>query len=305
MEKRYPRTILATACVPWGDEFNFEEGIFRKQVSLMLANGIRCIYLFGTAGEGYAVSRGLYRDIVIAFLDEMKKTEGAAPMVGVISLSMPEVIERIELGMELGATDFQISFPSWGAVTPEEGMKFILSLCKRFPDARFMHYNNYIRSKTRLEMKHYVELSKEAENLVAVKNPSMGIYDLTEFHGEELPIRFFNLEMAYGYASMFSEAGFLMSYCNLSFAKAWEYFNAGVSRDFEAIVRLHREIGMLIKINNATLPGGKLDGSYDKLFVKAHIPEFPQRLLPPYEGVSDEDFERFIAEVRAQLPGWA
>jgi len=304
MEKLYPRTIMATACIPWDEGLSFDEPLFRKQVEFLTSGGVRCIYLFGTAGEGYAMSRELYRDIVAVFLDEMKKTSGSMPMVGVISLSMPEIIERIELGIEMGASDFQISFPSWGAVTPDEGMRFIKTICNRFPGARFMHYNNSLRSKTRLVMKHYIELSNETENLVAVKNPGMGLFDINEFHSVELPIRFFNLEIAYGYASMFSEAALLISYCNLSLAKAWEYFNAGVDKDFETILRLHREIYAVHNVFTATLPQGKIDGSYDKLFVKANMPEFPQRLLPPYEGVADADFEAFNKAFRAALPEW-
>ena len=276
----------------------------RRELSLLLGNGIRGVYLFGTAGEGYAVNRELYRDIATVFLDEMKKAPGSMPMLGIISLSMPEVIERVELGMSLGATDFQISFPSWGAVTPEEGMKYIVSMCRRFPSANFMHYNNGSRSKTRLGMKHYIELAKETENLVAVKNTGMSILDLYEFHSEEIPIRFFNLEMAYGYASMFSETGFLSSICNLSFPKSWEYFNAGINRDFETIQRLHLEFGALYSILFSALPGVKMDGSYDKLFVQAHIPEFHQRLMPPYESHSAVEYERFFTALKSKLPDW-
>ena len=304
MEKRYPRTILATACIPWDESYHFDESVFRQQVALLTGGGIRSVYLFGTAGEGYAMNRELYVKIVEAFLDEMKKTPGSMPMVGIISLSMPEVIERIEIGLAMGARDFQISFPSWGALTPEEGMRYILSICNRFPQARFMHYNNSGRSKTRLRMKHYIELAKGAPNIVAVKNTALSLEDLQAFHGEEIPIRFFNLELAYGYASMMSESALLISYCNLSFKKAWEYFNAGVNKDYEAIVRIHREIGVAQEICAATTPQDKIDGSYDKLFVKAQLPQFSQRLLPPYEGVSDADFDRFIGLIRERLPQW-
>ena len=46
------------------------------------------------------------------------------------------------------------------------------------------------------------------------------------------------------------------------------------------------------------------DGAYDKLFVKYSIPEFPQRLYPPYEGVTDAQFAAFDRAVRQALPGW-
>ena len=304
MTKRYPRTMLATACVPWDENFNFDEGAFRDQVALLTGGGIRSIYLFGTAGEGYAVSREQFIEITAAFADEMGKTPGTMPMAGIISQSMSEVMERINIGLGMGVSDFQISFPSWGAVTVDEGMRYLRTICERFPNARFMHYNNGFRSKTRLAMEHYKKLAEDVENIVAVKSTGVGLYDLQDFHSEEIPIQFFNLELAYGYASMMSETALLISYCNLSFKKAWEYFHAGVNRDYEAIVNIHREIGIAEQILNKTLPGGKMDGSYDKLFVKAHLPHFSQRLHPPYEGVSDGEYEVFISEIREKLPEW-
>ena len=304
MEKRYPRTVMATACVPWDASWRFDESMFRKGVRLLLDNRIRSIYLFGTAGEGYAVNREQYMEIVVAFVDEMKKVPDSMPMVGVISLSMSEIIERIELGMKLGVRDFQISFPSWGAVSAEEGVTFIKDVCTRFPAARFMHYNNGFRSKTRLAIEEYIRLAEDVPNLVAVKNPGPGISELHDFHSVELPIRFYNLEFAYGYASMFSEPGLLISYCNLHHGKAWEYFDAGIRRDFEKIIAFHGEFQILQNAVLSAAGTGKMDGSYDKLFVRAKIEGFSQRLLPPYEGCGEEVFESFAAAVRERLPQW-
>ncbi len=106
MNKRYPRTIMATACAAWDKDFNFDEASFRKQIKMLTDSGIKCIYLFGTAGEGYAVNREQYQTIVTAFMDQMKGVSGALPMVGIISLSMAEVIERVDLGLKLGVRDF-------------------------------------------------------------------------------------------------------------------------------------------------------------------------------------------------------
>ena len=96
MEKRYPRTIMATACVPWNEDLSFDEENFRRGVALLMDNGIRSIYIFGTAGEGYAVNREQFVQITKAFLDETRKTPEVMPMTGIISLSMSEIIERIE-----------------------------------------------------------------------------------------------------------------------------------------------------------------------------------------------------------------
>lgn len=304
MEKRYPNTIMATACIPWNEEFQFDEASFRRQVKQLTDAGIRCIYLFGTAGEGYAVSREQYQTIVKAFLDQMKGVPGARPMVGVISLSMSEVIERIETGIKLGASDFQISFPSWGAVAVNEGIGFLRDVCGKFPAASFMHYNNGPRSKTKLRFNDYKRICDEIPNLVAVKNPTSDIRELHELFQEELPLEFFILEFGYGYASLFANCGLLISLLNLNLDHAWKYFDAGKRRDIAAITGYHNDF---YKIHNelfANIPPGMIDSAYDKSFVKSGIPEFPLRLLPPYTGPADNQYEAFVKAVKAKAPHW-
>src|SRR5689334_10284993 len=117
--KRYRACVLATCCVPWNERYEFEETIFRRSVRLLLAHGLRDLYIFGTAGEGYAVTESQFDEVTRAFL-EATRDEGVQAMVGLISLSLPTVIERIERAQEMGARRFQLSLPSWGALRDGE-----------------------------------------------------------------------------------------------------------------------------------------------------------------------------------------
>jgi len=54
-------------------------------------------------------------------------------MLGVISASLGTVIERIEFGLELRCRQFQISFPSWGAVRDAEMNDFLTKRVGVFP----------------------------------------------------------------------------------------------------------------------------------------------------------------------------
>ena len=90
MNKRYPKTIMATACIPWDKEYRFREDIFRREVRHIISGGIRSIYIFGTAGEGYAVDDRMFVEIAKVFADEMKGPN-LLPMIGVISLSLVNV----------------------------------------------------------------------------------------------------------------------------------------------------------------------------------------------------------------------
>src|SRR5207244_1351655 len=111
--KRFPSCILATCCVPWDERNQFAEPIFRRGVRSMLTAGTKHLYVFGTAGEGYAVTEQQFDRIVAAFSDEMRKGN-AEPMVGVISLSLGTILDRIDRCRNRGVRHFQISLPSWG-----------------------------------------------------------------------------------------------------------------------------------------------------------------------------------------------
>ena len=70
--KRYRCGILANCCVPWDEDCGFAEEVFRRQVRRLIAHGIRDLYIFGTAGEGYAVTDRQFDEITRAFLDETR-----------------------------------------------------------------------------------------------------------------------------------------------------------------------------------------------------------------------------------------
>ena len=52
---------------------------------------------------------------------------------------------------------------------------------------------------------------------------------------------------------------------------------------------------MATALRSAVADHGHMDGVFDKMFTKIHIPEFPLRLLPPYTAAGDAQFEAFVA----------
>ena len=140
MTRRIDPTILATCVIPWDENYRFLEPEFRRHLQLIARTITRHVYLFGTAGEGYAVTDDQFRGIAQVFADESNRI-GLRPMLGVISLSLGTIISRIELGRSLGVREFQLSFPRWGVVTEHERDVFFHETCGRFDDCQFLHYN--------------------------------------------------------------------------------------------------------------------------------------------------------------------
>ena len=305
MEKRFPRLQLCAACVPWTEDFQLDVPLFRKGVRLLCEQGAGSIYLFGTAGEGYAVNREQYLQIVTEFMDEMKNFPKVIPMVGVISMSMTEIMERIRLAGELGVRYFQISFPNWGTVTNAEAFRFFKTVCGAFPEYFFMHYNNALRSRKRLAPRDYQQLVEEIPNLVAVKFIAPSFEEIQVFAQLDLPLRVFFLEYAYGYGSMvYGEFGYLASVTNCDYRIMRAYYQAGLEKDWDTILKIHNDFPALYQSLFEKCPGDKIDSAYDKLFLQFHIPEFPARILPPYEGFSQQQVDAFKEDLRRKLPHW-
>jgi len=49
---------------------------------------------------------------------------------------------------------------------------------------------------------------------------------------------------------------------------------------------------------------GLTDGAYDKIIAKVSEPEFPLRLLSPYQGGTEEGYRSYVAELAERFPRW-
>lgn len=300
---RYKRTVLATVCVPWQDGFAFDEDLFRESVQLLLASGLRDLYVFGTAGEGHNVSDRQYDAVVRAFVDEV--TAGhEAPMVGVMSMSFPTVVERIERAAALGVDVFQITLPSWGPLNEREAFRFFAEICGRFPDLRFLHYN-IARSGRVITGREYARLAAEHPNLVATK---YGAGSPEVVHGllRHAPmLRHFLTEPGFGAASAVGEPGLLASISVTNPALARSLYEAAVKGETEHMARIHADLAeMLDEVRGLVGPTAHIDGAFDKLFAKIVDPRMPLTLLPPYAEATEESYLAYRQFLAQRFPHW-
>lgn len=299
---RYPRVVLGTCCVPWNENDAFNEELFRDTVRSLIDGGITHLYTFGTAGEGYAVSDRQFELITRVFLDEMA-ARGAQPMIGVISLSLSTILERIERAAALGARVLQISLPSWGALTSSELHRFFDAVCGRFPELQFLHYN-LARAQRIVTPNEYASLAARHPNLVATKYGGSDIELLTGLLVKAPALRHFFTERGFAYGSLIGECGLLVSIASINPRLARAFFEAGMARQSSTLAAMLGELNGMRAERQALSTTAHMDGAFDKLYVKVGDPRFPLRLLPPYEGVTDELFERFRAALRERFPRW-
>lgn len=300
--KRYPSCILASCCIPWDESWTFMEGLFREEVRLVAAHTPN-VYIMGTAGEGYAVSGRQFEQVVRVFAEEMRKA-GGEPMVGLISLSTAEVVDRIELCREMGIRDFQLSLPSWGALTERETEEFFRFVCGSHPDCRFLHYN-LERSKRIVSPEEYARLARLVPNLVAAKITTDSIRTIGRLMEEAGELQQFFTDLSFPHAAALGECGLLIAMASGNWSTARRYFDLARTGKLEEALRCQRR---LVSVNTAlrslVLPHAHMDGAFDKMYVKLHQPEFPLRLYPPYATVPEDAFRAFSSLLEKEFPEW-
>ncbi len=288
-EPEDPLPILATAVVPWTDAFQFDVERFRQQVQTIARGLTRHIYLFGTAGEGHAVSEAQFDDIAAAFLT-IAAEEQVQPMLGVISLSLPTIIGRIERGRALGFREFQISLPAWGSLNDPELDTFFAQTCGRFPDCRFLHYN-LTRTKRLLAPTDYSRLAAAHPNLVAVKMSTDDAALVAALLAAAPRLRFYFTEFGYVHARQLGKAcGLLISLATANYPQAHQFIHADDTHRAECVADFRAMVGTMLALGQDRF---HMDGAFDKLLHRLHDPEFPLRLLPPYASATEADFLRF------------
>jgi dihydrodipicolinate synthase/N-acetylneuraminate lyase len=301
---RYSQTVLVSCEIPWDERQNLLEDVFRAEVRMVLEQGFTHLYIFGTAGEGYAVDSARFDQIVTLFAEETMR-DGIHPQVGVIGLSTANIVERISVAFAAGFRTFQISLPSWGALNNTELLTFFTDVCGAFPDAQFLHYN-LPRAKRVLNGADYRRLADAVPNLVATKNTGGGSQRAADLMRNAPEIQHFFGEDNFMAGCLFGECSLLASFGPMVPRKTWEYFEAGRSGQLDTLLRLHHGfLELLADLFGPLLAQERIDGAYDKLIVRlAGLEQMPLRLLSPYQGFGEEEFQACKQILHEKYADW-
>ncbi|MGH9550567.1 MAG: dihydrodipicolinate synthase family protein [Terriglobales bacterium] len=283
------RSILVSCEIPWDERDCLLDDVFRMEVRKFLSLGFRNLYIFGTAGEGYAVDASRFRQIAQMFHEETRG-EGVRPQVGVIGLSTLAIRERIDVAFELGFREFQISLPCWGALNDRELLRFFKDVCLAYPEARFLHYN-LLRTKRLLTAADYRKILDEVPNLVATKNTSPDVSHTAALMRDVPEVQHFFGEASFPTGCLYGECSLLSSFAPLFPAKTLELFEHACAGQIEALFQSQKEyLSAVYEVIAPMLREPLMDGAYDKALVRLGGLPMPLRLLSPYEGVREDVF---------------
>ena len=300
---RYPSTVMVSIVCPWDDAERLDERVFRGAIRHALDAGFRHVYVFGTAGEGYAVDSVRFRQVAEVLRDETAGTD-AHPMVGVIGLSSGNVIERVGAAHDLGVRAFQISLPSWSPLTDDEVVTYFETVCGAFPDSSFMHYNT-ARVGRLVGGALYGEIVRRVPNLVATKTMTGDLGTVAGVVRDAPELMHFLTEQSVAYGALFGQVALLGTFAALAPAQSWALLRAAqTGRHAEAA-----EIGAWFErlghtVFDALMVDRRVDGAYDKTIQKLArgMADFPLRMLSPYRTVSDVEFEAARTRMREAFP---
>ena len=287
VKKRYPRRNLAACMLPWTEKFELDVPLFEQQVQAAVDDGYESLYLMGTAGEGYGLSESRFKQVVEIFAARTTG-KGLDPQIGVIGLSMEQIICRIALAHDLGIRMFQISLPSWGELDEKETMLFFKMVCGEFPDSRFLHYN-LPRAKRIIRGAEYHSIAQEVPNLVATKNSSTDYARTRDLLKHSPELQHFLLEGNFAMGCTIGECSLLCSFEVLFPQTTWRFFEAGIKKD---LVELFRITDFFMEVDDRLFghcERDMIDGSFDKTFIWLRNPSFSNRVLPPYVGLSEAE----------------
>ena len=148
---------MSTCCIPWDIKGHFVESVFRRGVRTAF-EGTPELYVFGTAGEGYAVTDRQFERIVVTFADEMRRG-GAEPMVGVFHLSQGTISNGSNTAGTQACGRFKSRCQSGARWMTGSYSYFFDQICGRFRDCRCMHFN-LLRAKRIVTGKEYGRLAE-------------------------------------------------------------------------------------------------------------------------------------------------
>jgi len=294
--------MVSIVC-PWDDDERLDEPMFRRATRHALNAGFEQLYVFGTAGEGYAVDTPRFGRVVEVFADELAGTE-TTWIIGVIGLSSANVIERVALAHELGARAFQISLPSWSTLNDEEVITYFETVCGAFDDSTFMHYNTE-RVGRIVDGALYSRIIDRVPNLVATKTMTSDLGTVAGVVRDTPELMHFLGEQSIAYGSLFGDVALLGTFGALAPEQSWELLGAAREGHHREAAEIGAWFGRLSADLFAPLfADRRVDGAYDKTIQKLSrgMDDFPLRMLSPYRTVSDDEFAGAVETLRRGYP---
>ena len=295
------RGYLVSIPIPWDDNGDLLTDLFRGAIHKFLTEGCDGLYLFGTSGEGYAVTEEEFSQIVGVFADETSDA-GVFRQVGCFGLSSDQVKDRCAIVVERGIEGVQFTLPFWKEVSDPELILYFEDVCGHFPGLSFMLYNTP-RNRRKLSGKELAGIQEQVPNLHGAKTGGGDWFGFFELLTEAPAIRHFVTEPAFLFCRTLGAAGVIPSsnYCRPRACR--QYYDAVVNGRLDEAWALHRDIIRFFHTTAVPLVSkGYIDGAIDKAYAKIGGTEIPLTMKSPYVALTAEDYAWLERTILSEFP---
>ncbi len=291
---------LVSVPVAWDQNGLFLPNLFRKAIHILLQEGCDGLYLFGTSGEGYAVSDDEFTQIVDVFVDATAGFSGFR-QIGCLGLSSDQVKHRCRIVAESGLQSVQITLPFWKELNDAELLRYFSDVCGSFPELSFLLYNNP-RNKRRLKGKELEAIHEVTPNLHGAKTGSGTWLDFFELITESPSLVHFVTEAAFLFSYALGAVGLIPSSNYVFPKKTRAYYEAVTGNDLKTAHRLHKDIMHFFhKTATPLVQKGYIDGAIDKAYARIGGMDMPLNIKSPYIPLSNEDYEWLKSVVQLEF----
>jgi dihydrodipicolinate synthase/N-acetylneuraminate lyase len=301
MDKAQLGGYLVSVPLPWDDNGQLLVDQFRAATRKLLKEGCDGIYLFGTSGEGYAVSDSEFKVIIDLFEVETQGFDGFV-QVGCFGLISEQVKVRCDMASDRGIAAVQITLPFWKELNDGELTRYFQDVCGSFPDMSFLLYNNP-RNKRRLSGAELARIIPEVPNLHGTKTGSGSWMDFYELLTATPTLRHFVTEGAFPFCHPLGAAGLIPSSNYARPRLSHTYHEAVLAGDLERSQELHQNI--IRFFYETALPLGRkgyIDGAIDKAYARIGGMDMPLYMKSPYMALTEADFGWLEDLVKRDFP---
>ncbi len=292
--------VLVSVPLPLDEHGALVPSLLGAAIQKLRAEGCDGMYLFGTSGEGYAVSDAEFAQIAGIFAAETAQFAGFR-QVGCFGLSSEAVKLRCQTVANLGLEGVQITLPFWKELNDAEIARYFTDVCGSFPNLSFLLYNNP-RNKRRLKGAEMERMHQLAPNLEAAKTGSGAWLDFYELITEAPSIHNFVTEAAFAFCHPLGAAGLIPSANYALPALSRGYYDAVVRSDASTASRLHADVMRFFHLTAVPLvQKGYIDGAIDKAYARLGGMDMPLNMKSPHTKLSDADYAWLSDVMNAQF----
>ena len=169
-----PRGIIPAMVTPLNKDESLNCDALAKHIEYLLDNGVHGIFVAGTTGEFYALTKEEKRQMIRTAIDTVK---GRVPVyAGTGGITTAECIELTEMAEEEGADAVSVLTPMFISPSQDDLYEHYRRIAES-TSLPIILYNNVPRTGVNIAVKTVERLSR-IDNIVAIKDSS-GNFDLT------------------------------------------------------------------------------------------------------------------------------